>query len=209
LKLPKHQTLGEELANAISHGVGALLSIAGMILMIIKAQTTEAVVGVSLFGTSAIILYTMSCLYHSFKRESVVKRVFRRFDHASIYLLIGGTYLPVFLIVFKHPIDIYFIVLQWTIIITGVTLKSARFNKFKAIHFILYLILGWSGILVFKPLYQASPEAFYWILAGGVSYTLGTIFYGFRKFKYNHFIWHLFVLGGTILHFFAIYLHLL
>ena len=155
--------------------------------MIIKAQTTEAVVGVSLFGTSAIILYTMSCLYHSFKRESVVKRVFRRFDHASIYLLIGGTYLPVFLIVFKHPIDIYFIVLQWAIIITGVTLKSARFNKFKAIHFILYLILGWSGILVFKPLYQASPEAFYWILAGGVSYTLGTIFYGFRKFKYNHF----------------------
>jgi len=209
LKLSKHQTLGEELANAISHGIGALLSIVGLILMVIKAQTTEAIVGVSLFGSSAIILYTMSCLYHAFKRDSVVKRVFRRFDYASIYLLIGGTYLPIFFIVFEQPINYIFIILQWTIIITGITLKTVRFYKFKWVDFVLYLLLGWSGILVFQPLYQASPAAFYWILAGGISYTLGTLFYGLRKFKYNHFIWHLFVLGGTILHFFAIYLHLL
>ncbi|NLN50226.1 MAG: hemolysin III family protein [Acholeplasmataceae bacterium] len=205
----RNQTLGEELANAISHGTGALLSIIGMILMIIKAKTAAAIVGVVIFGTTAIILYVMSTLYHSFRSESTTKKVFHRFDHSSIYLLIGGTYLPIYLIVFKYPINIVYIAIQWAVIITGITLKGAQFKKFKTIHFILYIILGWSGIVVFRPIWQTSRAAFYWILAGGISYTIGTIFYGLSKYKYNHFVWHLFVLAGTILHFFAIYLNLL
>lgn len=205
----KHkQSLKEEIANAISHGVGALLSITGMILMIVKANGKKVITGVTLFGVTAIILYIMSSLYHSFKNDTIVKRVFRRFDHLSIYLLIGGTYLPIFLIVFKFPINIIFIIIQWAVIITGVTLKSACFKRFKALHFILYLILGWSGLAAFKPLWDVSREAFLLILLGGFSYTIGTIFYGL-KVKYSHFIWHLFVLGGTVLHFFAIYLYLL
>lgn len=210
MTLKKHttQTLGEEIMNAISHGIGAGLSILGMVLMILKAKTTEAMVGVILFASCAFLLYIMSCLYHSFKQETVVKRVFRRFDHASIYLLIGGTYLPIYLIVFDWPWDVVLIAIQWAVIITGISLKSACFKRFKAIHMVLYLLLGWSGIFVFKPLIDLSRPAFMFILFGGVSYTLGTIFYGLKK-KYAHFIWHLFVLGGTILHFFAIYLYLL
>lgn len=209
MNLPKHQTLGEEIANAVSHGIGALISVAGLVLMIIKAKTTEATIGVILFGASAIILYLMSCLYHSFKRDSTTKKVFRRFDYASIYLLIGGTYLPIFLIVFDTPLDYIYIFIQWAVIITGITLKSVHFYKYTWVHFILYLILGWSGIMIFKPLLDLSVPAFMYILFGGISYTIGTIFYGLRKFKYNHFVWHLFVMGGTILHFFAIYLYLL
>lgn len=208
MKRKRHQSLGEELANAISHGIGALLSIIGMVLMIIKAQSVGAIVGVTIFGVSAILLYTMSCLYHAFKKDTTVKRVFRRFDHLSIYLLIGGTYLPIFLTVFNYPTNLIFIIIQWAVIATGVTLKSATFKKFSKIHFVLYLILGWSGIAVFKPLWDTSSQAFIWILMGGLSYTIGTIFYGF-KVKYSHFIWHLFVLGGTVLHFIAIYLYLI
>lgn len=202
------QSLGEEIANAISHGVGALLSITGMVLMIIKASGKKTITGVTLFGVTAILLYTMSTLYHAFKKDTVVKRVFRRFDHSSIYLLIGGTYLPIFLIVFSFPVNIIFIIIQWAVIVTGITLKSVCFKRFKALHFVLYLILGWSGIAVFNSLLTVSKEAFLWILFGGVSYTIGTIFYGL-KVKYSHFIWHLFVLGGTVFHFFAIYLYLL
>lgn len=204
-----NQTLGEEIANSISHGIGALLAISGMVLMIIKASSIEAIVGVTLFGACAFILYIMSCLYHAFERKSTVKRVFRRFDYASIYLLIGGTYLPIFLIVFKHPWDVVFIVLQWMVIVVGITLKTTKFYEFKGIHMALYLILGWSGIFIFKPLLDLSWQAFTLILAGGVSYTLGVLFYSLKKMKYTHFVWHLFVLGGTILHFFAIYLYLL
>ncbi len=209
MKLPKFQTLGEELANAISHGLGAFLSVLGLILMTLKAKDPFVVTGVVLFGASSIVLYTMSSLYHAFKRDSIVKRVFRRFDHVSIYLLIGGTYLPIYIILFNLPWNLVFIIIQWSVILFGITLKSASFHRFKRVHFVLYLVLGWSGLVVFRPLYLLSVEAFYWIIFGGVSYTLGTLFYQLRKFKYNHFVWHLFVLGGTVLHFFAIYLHLL
>lgn len=203
------QSIGEEIANAVSHGVGALLALTGLILMIIKAETKVAIVGVTLFGICAFVLYIMSTLYHSFKHKSTTKAVFHRFDHSSIYLLIGGTYLPVFLIVINYPLNIILIIIQWIVIITGISLKGATFNKFNKIHFILYLILGWSGIMVIKPVYNYSLGAFYFILAGGVSYTIGTLFYGFKWFKFSHFIWHLFVIMGTILHFFAVYLYLI
>ena len=205
----KRQSLGEEIANAVSHGVGAILALVGLILMILKAESKEAIVGVTLFGICALILYTMSTLYHSFVPNTTTKNVFHRFDHSSIYLLIGGTYLPVYLIVVNYPLNLIFIILQWAVIITGISLKGATFNKFKKIHFILYIILGWSGLMVIKPVYNFSLGAFYFILAGGLSYTIGTLFYGFKWFKYSHFVWHLFVIMGTILHFFAVYLYLI
>ncbi len=203
------QSLGEEIANAISHGIGAILSIIGLILMIIKAEGAKAIVGVTIFGASGVILYTMSTLYHSFKKDSVTKRVFRRFDHSSIYLLIGGTYLPIFLLLFSYPTNMILIIIQWTIIVTGISLIGAQFKKFRVIHFIFYLILGCSGITAFNILLSSSYQAFWWILAGGISYTMGAIIYAVRFFKYYHFIWHLFVLGGTVFHFIAIYLYLI
>lgn len=205
----KKQSFGEEIANAISHGIGAILALVGLVLMIVKAETKAAIVGVTLFGISALVLYVMSTLYHSFRSQSKTKAVFHRFDHSSIYLLIGGTYLPVYLIVINYPLNLILIIIQWTVIIIGISLKGATFNKFNKIHFILYLILGWSGIMIIRPVYNFSLGAFYFILAGGVSYTIGTLFYGFKWFKYSHLIWHLFVIMGTILHFFAVYLYLI
>lgn len=209
MEFKNNQSLGEEIANAISHGVGAILSIVALILMVIKAEDAKTIIGVTLFGISGILLYTMSTLYHSFKKDSLVKRIFRRFDHLSIYILIGGTYLPIFLTVFEYPNNMIYIIIQWSIIITGVTLVATQFKKFQIIHFIFYLILGWSGIVAFNTLMSASKPAFYLILAGGISYTFGAIIYAIRGFKYFHFVWHLFVLGGTILHFFAIYLYII
>lgn len=206
---PKMQSLGEEIANAISHGVGALLGIVGLILLLIKSNTTEEYVGSSIFGASMIILYLNSCLYHSFKNESTVKAVFKRFDHVSIYLLIGGTFAPIFLVALPSPLKWIMLGLQWAVITVGVVLKAVKVHKFQALHIALFLLLGWSGLFFVNRLFLFSVNAFWFILAGGISYSLGVIFYALRPFKYSHFIWHFFVIGGTLLQFFAIYFYLI
>lgn len=203
----KEQSLGEELSNAISHGVGALLGILGLVLLLIKSTNASEYVGSAIFGSSMIILYTMSCLYHAFP-PGTTKAVFKRFDHVSIYLLIGGTFAPIFLIALPSPLKWIMLAGQWAIIITGIVLKAVRVHKFQKLHIALFLILGWSGVFFINRLF-AYPHSFWFILAGGVSYSIGVIFYALRPFKYSHFIWHFFVIGGTVLQFFAIYLYLL
>lgn len=204
----KIQSLGEEIANAISHGVGALLGLTGLILLLIKSSTTEQYVGSSIFGVSMIILYLMSCLYHSFP-PGTAKEVFKRFDHVSIYLLIGGTFAPIFLIALPHPLKWIMLGAQWAVIIVGIVLKAVRVYKYQALHIVLFLLLGWSGLFFVKHLFEFSANAFWFILAGGLSYSIGVIFYALRPFKYSHFIWHFFVIGGTVFQFFAIYVYLL
>lgn len=208
MKLLKKQSLGEEIANAVSHGVGALAGIAGIILLLIKSDSTAEIFSSIIFGLGMVMLYTMSTLYHSFRNGSTVKRVFQRLDHISIYALIGGTFAPIFILVIEKPLGWILLAVQWAFIILGIVLKAVMIHKFAWVHLILFLVIGWSGLTLIGPLYQVSSQAFNFILFGGISYTIGVIFYVFHLFKYSHFIWHLFVFLGTLLHFIAIYSYL-
>lgn len=208
MALSKRQSLGEEIGNAVTHGVGALLAITALILMLIKSNRMEETLSAIIFGSGMILLYTMSTLYHAFKNGSTVKRVFKRFDHLSIYVLIGSTFAPIFILVIDKPLGWFLLIGQWAIIIVGIVLKAVKINKFTYVHLAMYLILGWSGVMFFGPLLTFSPMAFYLILGGGVAYTVGVLFYALHLFKYSHFVWHFFVIFGTAFHFFAVYLFL-
>ncbi|NCA95981.1 MAG: hypothetical protein EOM74_03275 [Methanomicrobia archaeon] len=208
MALSKRQSLGEEIGNAVTHGVGALLAITALILMLIKSDRMEETLSAVIFGSGMILLYTMSTLYHAFKNGSTVKRVFKRFDHLSIYVLIGSTFAPIFILVIDKPLGWFLLIGQWAIIIVGIILKATNINKYTYVHLAMYLILGWSGVMFFGPLLTFSPMAFYLILAGGVAYTVGVLFYALHLFKYSHFVWHFFVIFGTALHFFAVFLFL-
>lgn len=208
-KLSKNQSLGEEIANAVSHGLGALLGIAGLVLMLIKSKDGYDVFGSLVFGISMILLYTMSTLYHSFKKDTLVKRIFKRFDHISIYILIGGTFAPIFIIAVDKPMGWVFLIVQWVVIAVGIIFKAVKINRFQVIHLMLFLVLGWSGLTLAPMLMRDFSQAFYLVLAGGVFYSVGVFFYATRFFKYSHFVWHIFVLLGTITHFYAIYFYIL
>ena len=208
MPLTKKQSMGEEIANAISHGAGAVFGIVALILMLIKSSSTLEIISSIVFGFGIIMLYTMSTLYHAFKKDSVVKSVFKRLDHSSVYLLIGATYSPIYILVLTKPLGWILLIASWAIIIAGIVLKATIINKFTYVHLAMYLILGWSGVFFFGSVYAFSVPAFYLILAGGISYTVGVLFYALRLFKYSHFVWHLFVIIGTVLHFIAIYFFL-
>jgi hemolysin III len=150
----------------------------------------------------------MSTLYHSFRNGTIVKNVFKRFDHISIYCLIGSTFAPVFILVVDKPMGWILLAVQWALIIFGIVLKAVKINKFAYLHLMSYLIIGWSGLGFFGPLYSVSQGAFFLILAGGLSYTIGVFFYAVRLFKFSHMVWHIFVFGGTVCHFLAFYLFL-
>ena len=210
MKLNKFQSLGEEIANAISHGLGAVFGIVALVLMLMKSSDGYDVFGSLIFGVSIILLYMMSTLYHAFKNDTPVKRLFKRFDHISIYVLIGGTFAPIFIMIVEKPLGWYFLIAQWSLITLGIVFKAIKINKFLVQHLMLYLLLGWSGLTLIGPLYTYSNMAFYYILAGGIAYTVGVIFYALSKvFRYSHFIWHIFVFLGTLLHFIAIYVYLM
>lgn len=210
---PKY-TLSEELISAISHGIGALLAIAGMVLCIVKSAQTRNAIGVvssSLYGSFMIILYVMSTLYHSFKQNSKVKKVFRIFDHCSIFLLIFGTYIPYTLVTLNGALGwtLFGIVLAAAIL--GIVLNAVNLEKYKKISMICYLIMGWAIIGAIKQIYNnLDLEGVILLVIGGIIYTIGAILYGIgKKVKYMHSVWHFFVLGGTILQFFSIYLYVL
>jgi len=212
IEIPKY-TLGEEIMNAVTHGVGALLSIAALVLCIIFSAingTAISVVSSIIYGTTLIILYTMSTLYHSLKVNNA-KRVFRIIDHCSIYLLIAGTYTPYTLLVLPRSSGIPLFIIIWSIAILGIVLNSIDLKKFKVITFISYLVLGWAVIFTFKPLIDnLARGGLILLLAGGIAYTLGCIFYGIgNKVKYMHSVFHLFVLAGSILQFFSILLYVI
>ncbi len=208
MNLIKKQSLGEEIANSISHGIGGMFGIAGLVLLLVRSDNGGEIASSIIFGLGMIMLYTMSSLYHAFKDGSTVKRVFKRLDHLSIYVLIGGTFAPIFILVVDKPLGWILLIIQWLLIALGITFKAVKVNKFQVVHLFLFLLLGWSGLTLIGPLYQLSHEAFFYILAGGIAYSIGVIFYAFRLFKYSHFIWHLFVLIGTISHFIAVFFYI-
>ncbi|MBU0996434.1 MAG: hemolysin III family protein [Firmicutes bacterium] len=200
----KKTSLGELIANAVSHGVGLLLAIAGNVLLLVRARGGAEVLSSLVFGISLILLYTSSTLFHSFpEKMKRVFTVFQRLDHSSIFLLISGTYTP-FLILVIHSVKGYVLLgVLWIITIVGIVFKSIWISKFKYVHLTIYLLMGWSLVLVFND-FIANIGNYYFVLAGGMSYTLGIGFY-VSKFKYSHFVWHLFVLMGSIFHWFAIW----
>lgn len=205
-------SLGEELISAISHGVGALLAIVAIVLCIYASRNNGAIALFSAitYGVSLLILYLMSTLYHSFKPNKA-KKVFRVFDHCSIFLLIAGSYTPFTLITLQGTTGWIMFIIIWVCAITGIVLNSINLEKFDKISFVLYLIMGWAVIFNYKPLANAfSSGGLKLLIAGGIAYTLGAIIYLIgSKIKYMHSIWHFFVLGGSILHFFCIYFFVL
>lgn len=218
-QVKRRQTIGEEIANAVSHGVMALFGLIALILLLIKQDSPRGLASALVFGSSIFTLYLMSTLYHSLSFTRA-KGVFKRFDHLSIFILIGGTFAPALLLLPSLQVPflgvsfiekgIALLIIQWIVIALGIVFKSIWVYKFQAFHFVIYLILGWSALLFIKELYVDSYPAFWWILAGGIAYTIGTIFYALSaKVKYFHFIWHLFVNLGTILQFVAIYFYLI
>jgi hemolysin III len=205
----KKTTLGELIANAISHGLGALFAIVGLVLLIIKSNTTTEVLSSIAFGTSMIVLYLSSTLFHSFpERMKRVYSVFQRLDHSSIFILISGTYTPFLVLLVRTKEAYILLIILWTITVFGIVFKSIWIDKFKYVHLAIYLIMGWSIVFIINEVYYQVGDAFLFVLLGGISYTVGVAFY-VAKFKYNHFVWHLFVLGGTVFHFIAVYGYLL
>ncbi len=200
-------TRAEEIASSFTHGVGALLSILGLIYLIHLALNSHDVwhwVGFFVYGLSMFVLYLNSTLYHSIQHPKV-KHVLRVLDHASIYLLIAGTYTPFLLISLRSPFGWTMLVLIWFIAFTGMLLTPVFLTRFKKLSLASYIFMGWISIFLIYELFQViSFEGLVWLIAGGVVYTVGTIFYMWKSLKFSHPVWHLFVLGGSVCHYISI-----
>ncbi len=208
---PVYYPLKEEIACAVTHGLGALFGIYALIMMILRsAQKGDAwaVVAGAVYGGALIILYTISTLSHALTNRSA-KKVFRILDHATIFLLIAGTYTPISLITLKGALGWVVFGLQWALAAIGIVFGSIALNRFKRISTLIYILMGWAIILAITPLLSKMPPAgFYYLLGGGLFYTGGLIFYR-RRGPYMHFLWHLFALIGSLLQFAAVYLFVL
>jgi channel protein, hemolysin III family len=202
----------EEVANAVTHGLGAALSIAGLTLLIVFASlkgTAWHVTSFTVYGVTMLMLYVASTLVHSF-REGKVKDLFETFDHSCIYLFIAGTYTPIMLTVLRSPLGWTLFGIVWGIAVAGIVFKAFFTKRFLYLSTLFYVLMGWMVVFAWGPLQNAmSPSGLNLLIAGGVLYTLGTIFYVWRAFPYHHAVWHLFVLAGSVVHFFAILLYLL
>jgi len=209
IELPKYK-LGEELINAISHGIGCLLSVTALILCIIKASGWKALFSILIYCITSIILYLMSCLYHSFKPNNA-KRIFRIFDHCSIYLLIAGTYTPIVLLRLPTTLGWWMFGIVWGLAIIGIILNSIDLKKYKIISMILYLVMGWCIIFSFKSLWvNMNHIGIFLTLIGGIIYTIGAVLYGVgKRKKYMHSTFHIFCLIASIFFFLAIYIYCL
>lgn len=206
-KIKRKYTLGEEIFSSVSHGVGACLSIAGTVVLLVFSViygNALAVVSSSIYGASLIILYTMSTLYHSFTNERV-KHFFQIMDHNTIFLLIAGTYTPITLYILGGVTGWILFSVVWVASIIGITLNSINMEKAKIPSLVCYIATGWVIIFAIKPLIAKVPflSAFFLVL-GGVIYTVGIVFYVIKKVKYFHPIWHIFTVLGSAFHYFSI-----
>ncbi|MBN2006762.1 MAG: hemolysin III family protein [Anaerolineae bacterium] len=209
--LTQFYSLGEEIMNSITHGIGAALSVAGLTVLVVLAVlygNVTQVVSFSIYGGSLIVLYLASTLYHSFQQPKV-KRVLKFIDHASIFLLIAGTYTPFLLLGVQGAWGWTFLVIIWGIAILGVSFKAIFFHRMQKASVMLYIVMGWLSVLILKSLLAHIPVGgLIWLGAGGAAYTVGVIFYAMKKVPYMHGVWHLFVLAGSLCHYFAILLYL-
>jgi len=206
-KRDRPQTTGEEIANSITHGLGFLAAAVITPFLIMKALPAgaAATTGAAIFGAAMILLYLASTLYHSLPHGRA-KHIFRIFDHSAIFLLIAGTYTPFTLAVLQGAVGWTLFGIIWTLAVVGVVIKSVHAGGTSRLSIALYLGMGWLAVFAVKPLYYTMPAwGLFWILAGGVLYSTGVLFFAYdHRMKYNHFIWHLFVLAGTGCHVVAV-----
>lgn len=203
-------TISEEIGNAVTHGLGAVLSIIGTVIIIIySAGNTLNIVASAVYGFSMILLFSFSCLYHSITNIRA-KQVLRVFDHSTIYILIAGTYTPLALITLKGAVGFTIFSIVWAIAILGIILNIISIERFYKISQILYIISGWVVVFALIPLFRLLPwQGIVLLFVGGFFYTFGTIFYRKKGVDYMHFIWHFFVLAGAVCHYFCILFYVL
>ena len=204
-------TLGEEIFNSITHGIGAGLSVARLTLLVVLAALygdVYQIVSFSIYGATLIILYLASTLYHSFQQPRV-KRVFKIIDHSAIYLLIAGTYTPFLLVAIRGAWGWTLLVIIWGLALLGISFKTLFIHRFSRLSVLAYILMGWLCLAAAQQLIANIPlGGLIWLAVGGVLYTVGVIFYALHKYPYMHGIWHLFVMGGSAAHYFAILLYL-
>lgn len=207
-----NQSLCEEIANAITHGIGAIASIVGLVFLILQAVINGniySIVSGAIFGASLIILYSMSTLYHAITNIKA-KKVLRTFDHCSIFFLISGTYAPFCLVTLNGKIGWSLFSFNLAITIIGTVLNSINIKKFHKLSLLLYLLMGWSIVFAIRPIVHVlNPVGLWLLVTGGIFYTLGIIFYIATKPKYMHTIWHFFVLAGSITHYLCVLLYVI
>lgn len=203
---------GEEIANSITHGIGALLAIAGTIILIVKAavkapagQKGFYVTAVSIFGFSMIFLYLMSCLYHALLKTRAYT-VFERLDHSAIFILIAGTYTAYCLTALQGVTGWVLFGIIWGLAAAGISLYAVFGRKLRIASVVTYILMGWLIVFAAKPLREAvSQDSWMLLLTGGICYTVGAVIYMLKKIPWTHPVWHLFVIAGTVLHFFSVY----
>lgn len=199
--------LHEELANSITHGIGFLLSVAGLVVLVVTASMRGdpyMVVSFSVYGASLVVLYLASTFYHSFHSPRL-KHFLRIFDHCAIYLLIAGTYTPFTLLNLRGPVGWSLFGTIWGLAVLGIFLKFWHIGRYPILTPLIYIAMGWVGAIAVKPSIEAIPPmGMKLLVAGGLTYTVGVIFYALEKLPYNHAIWHMFVLSASAMHFFAI-----
>lgn len=202
---PPRLTAGEEAFNAVSHGLGALAAAAALALLLVRSEEPMELLASCVYGISMVLMMLMSSVYHAMPAGSRAKRICRRFDYTSIYLLIGGTFAPILLLYLGGTLGVTLFCVQWGVILAGVTLVCVFGpGRWRALHFSLYFLIGWSGLMFLPRMYLHSRTLLLFIFAGGLAYTLGMIPFAGKK-KYDHCVWHVFVLAGAALHWIGIY----
>ncbi|WP_455425645.1 hemolysin III family protein [Dryocola sp. LX212] len=205
-------SLAEEVANSISHGIGLVFGIVGLVLLLVQAvdanASATAITSYSLYGSSMILLFLASTLYHAIPHARA-KRWLKKFDHCAIYLLIAGTYTPFLLVGLDSPLSRGLMIVIWGLALAGILFKLTIAHRFKMLSLVTYLMMGWlSLVVIYQMVLKLAPESVTLLAIGGVIYSLGVIFYVSKRIPYNHAIWHGFVLGGSVCHFLSIYLYI-
>ena len=205
---PPKRSLLEEVGNAVTHGVGALFAIAGLVLLLLKAKTPAGLFCAVVYGVCLLLMFLMSCLYHSFRWGSGVKRLWRRFDYISIYLLIGGTFTPMWLLFWQGQTGTLLCIIQWVLILLGVVFVAVFGpGRPRVLHPVLFVVLGWVGLVFLPRMVRENFPLFLFTLIGGLVYTVGIIPFALKR-KGAHFLWHFFVFFGAVIHWFGIYFYL-
>jgi hemolysin III len=204
--------LKEETINAWTHGLGALLSLAGLVVLVVLASLRGDawhIVSCSIYGVMLLLLFSSSTLYHSFRNERV-KHVLRIIDHAAIFLLIAGTYTPFVLVNLRGGWGWSLFGVIWGLALAGIVFQVFFVSRFRLLQTVIYLLMGWLVVIAVKPLLtRVALPGLLWLLAGGLSYTVGALFYLWKKLPYHHAVWHLFVLAGGVCHYFAVLFYVL
>ncbi len=205
-------TIAEEIAHSITHGLGILFAITALTMMVAYSSMNGnvwQVVSSSIYGATLILMYSASTLYHGVFHAKT-KALLKKLDHAAIYLLIAGTYTPYFLVSLRESINLYYFIGLWTFAILGVVFEFIHIKALKKLSIVLFLGMGWFAVFLMEPLSQQLEKGgLVLLIAGGIAYSLGVIFYVWDKLHFNHAIWHIFVLAGSALHFCSIFLYVI